>query len=84
MNSSLTDLEFDFQAKREAAGTMAPVRKERNKTKVPASAKLDNQTNFMLEVSNFAAKDVEGIKLGTSIKSSCGKFIYHLSIIDYL
>lgn len=38
----------------------------------------------MLEVSNIAAHNVEGIKLGTSIKSSCGEYIYHLSIIDYL
>lgn len=78
------NIEFDFTAKRDAAGTMAPVRKLRNKHLAPAPAKLDNQTNFMLEVSNIAAKDVDGLKLGTSIMSTCGKYIYHLSIIDYL
>ena len=83
MGSSV-GIEFDFTATRDAAGTMAPVRKARRKHLAPAPAKLDNQTNFMLEVSHIAAKDVDGIKLGTSIKSCCGKFIYHLSIIDYL
>ena len=82
--SGSVGIELDFTAKRDAAGTMAPVRKARSKYLAPAPAKLDNQTNFMLEVSNIAAKDVDGIKLGTSIKSCCGKFIYHLSIIDYL
>ncbi len=45
---------------------------------------LDNQTNFMVEVSNIAAQNVDGLKLGQSIKSSCGNYIYHMSIIDYL
>ena len=49
-----------------------------------APAKLDSTTNYMLEISHIAASKVDGIKLGTSIKSSCGKYIYHLSIIDYL
>ena len=30
------------------------------------------------------SKGIRGIKLGTSIKSTDGKYIYHLSIIDYL
>ena len=38
----------------------------------------------MVEVSNIAAQNVDGLKLGQSIKSSCGNYIYHMSIIDYL
>jgi len=55
VNTSLID--FDFTAKREAAGTLTPIRKgKRNKhLNVPAPAKLDRTTNFMLEVSNIAA-----------------------------
>ena len=78
-------IEFDFTQRREAAVTLTPVRKNRkNKNQIPAPAKLDRQTNFMLEVSNIAAQNVDGIKLGTTIKSQCGEYIYHMSIIDYL
>jgi len=45
---------------------------------------LDNQTNFMIDVSNIAAQNVNGLKLGESIRSTCGNYIYHISIIDYL
>ena len=45
---------------------------------------MDNQTNFMVEVSNIAAQNVDGLKLGEAIRSSCGNYIYHISIIDYL
>ena len=45
---------------------------------------MDNQTNFMVEVSNIAAQNVDGLKLGEVIRSSCGNYIYHISIIDYL
>lgn len=38
----------------------------------------------MIEVSNIAAKNVDGLKLGQSIRSTCGNYIYHISIIDYL
>lgn len=45
---------------------------------------MDNQTNFMIEVSNIAAQNVDGLKLGEPIRSTCGNYIYHVSIIDYL
>ena len=38
----------------------------------------------MLEISKIASTRVEGVKLGTSFKSQNGKYIYHISIIDYL
>ena len=38
----------------------------------------------MLEISKIASTKVEGVKLGTSFKSQNGKYIYHISIIDYL
>ena len=38
----------------------------------------------MIEVSNIAAQHVDGIRLGEAIKSTCGNYIYHISIIDYL
>ena len=38
----------------------------------------------MLEISQIASKQVNGLKLGKSIKSKDGKFIFHVSIIDYL
>ena len=38
----------------------------------------------MLEISQLASKKVEGVKLGSSFKSQNGKYIYHISIIDYL
>lgn len=77
-------LQFDYTATREAAETLKTVRKNRNKQLPTRPAKLDSQTNFMLEVSHIAAQNVDGVKLGSSIKSSCGRYIYHLSIIDYL
>lgn len=38
----------------------------------------------MLEISQRASKQVQGVKLGRSFKSKDGTKIYHLSIIDYL
>ena len=38
----------------------------------------------MIEVSNIAAQNVDGLRLGEAIKSTCGNYIYHISIIDYL
>lgn len=38
----------------------------------------------MLEVSAMAAQNVEGLKLGQSILSQDGNYIYHVSIIDFL
>ena len=38
----------------------------------------------MLEISKIASTRVEGVQLGTSFKSQNGKYIYHISIIDYL
>ena len=61
---------------------MKQSRQEKNKDNLKPN--LDNQTNFMIEVSNIAAQNVDGLKLGESIKSSCGNYIYHISIIDYL
>ena len=44
----------------------------------------DNVVQFMLVKSEMAAQHVSGLKLGTPIMSTTGKFIYHISIIDYL
>ena len=33
---------------------------------------------------DFNGKQISGIDLGTKIKSQDGKYIYHISIIDYL
>ena len=44
----------------------------------------DNVVQYMLVKSELAAKSVTGLKLGTPIMSTSGKFIYHISIIDYL
>jgi tRNA A58 N-methylase Trm61 len=38
----------------------------------------------MLEMSQLASKEVQGVKLGHSIRSKNGMYIYHISIIDYL
>jgi hypothetical protein len=38
----------------------------------------------MLDISKYASRDVQGLKPGTTILSSNGKYIYHISIIDYL
>lgn len=38
----------------------------------------------MLEISKVASLNTKGVKLGTSFKSQNGKYIFHISIIDYL
>jgi hypothetical protein len=46
--------------------------------------KFDRKTKFMLDKSAYHSQDVEGMKLGTTIPSRDGKYIYHICIIDYL
>jgi hypothetical protein len=46
--------------------------------------KQDAKVGYMLDISAVVAGRVEGIKLGHTIPSQDGKFIYHVSIIDYL
>ena len=40
--------------------------------------------HFILQMTDKVSQQTEGIKLGTQIESTCGNFIYHISIIDYL
>ena len=39
---------------------------------------------FILKMTDKVSQQTEGVKLGTQIPSTCGNFIYHISIIDYL
>ena len=39
---------------------------------------------FILQVTDKVSQQTEGVKLGAQIPSTCGNFIYHISIIDYL
>jgi hypothetical protein len=44
----------------------------------------NKEITFLLDISKYASRNVEGLRPGTTVMSSNGKFLYHISIIDYL
>lgn len=48
------------------------------------AAFLDKKTQHLLDMSLIKSRNIQGIKLGSKILSTDGRYIYHISIIDYL
>ena len=78
-----SDRFFD-QPSRQAAFTEFNKNKKDGNDTSNAVLNRSKEVAFLLDISKYASRNVEGLRPGTTILSQNGKFLYHISIIDYL